>query len=42
MIWHVHDRAGAAFTLREQVETDDEPGLLALFDACEDWFVAPD
>lgn len=39
MIWHVHDRTGGAFTVREQVDPEDEPGLVALFQACEEWFV---
>lgn len=39
MIWTVHTSAGPV-TVREQLEPDDEPGVLALFAECADWFEA--
>ncbi|WP_129668856.1 GNAT family N-acetyltransferase [Phytoactinopolyspora endophytica] len=39
MIWTVQTEVGP-LTLREQIEPDDEPGLLALFGECDDWFEA--
>ncbi|NED98974.1 GNAT family N-acetyltransferase [Phytoactinopolyspora halotolerans] len=39
MIWTVQTALGR-LTLREQIEPDDEPGLLALFAECDDWFEA--
>lgn len=37
MIWSVPTSVGPV-SVREQIEPDDEPGLLALFAECEDWF----
>lgn len=39
MIWTVPTDLGR-LVLREQIEPDDEPGLLELFAACDDWFEA--
>lgn len=39
MIWRVPTGFGP-LTLREQIEPDDEPGLLKLFADCDDWFEA--
>lgn len=39
MIWKVPTAAGPV-SIREQIEPDDEPGLLALLAACDDWFEA--
>lgn len=39
MIWTVTTATGP-FVVREQLEPDDEPGLLELFAACDDWFEA--
>ncbi|WP_162606050.1 GNAT family N-acetyltransferase [Jiangella aurantiaca] len=39
MIWTVSTDAGP-IVVREQIEPDDEPGILELFAACDDWFEA--
>jgi GNAT superfamily N-acetyltransferase len=39
MIWTVPTTAGPV-TVREQLEPQDEPGVLELFGECQDWFVA--
>ncbi|TDE10922.1 GNAT family N-acetyltransferase [Jiangella asiatica] len=39
MIWTVATDFGPV-VVREQIEPDDEPGLLELFTACDDWFEA--
>lgn len=39
MIWTVRTELGP-LSLLEQIEPDDEPGLLALFRECDDWFEA--
>ncbi|SDU45387.1 GNAT family N-acetyltransferase [Jiangella alkaliphila] len=39
MIWTVPTDFGP-IVVREQLEPDDEPGLLELFAACDDWFEA--
>lgn len=39
MIWSVPTRSGR-ITVREQLEPDDEPAVLALFAECADWFEA--
>ncbi|MBB5786488.1 GNAT family N-acetyltransferase [Jiangella mangrovi] len=39
MIWTVATDFGP-LVVREQIEPDDEPGILELFAACDDWFEA--
>ncbi len=39
MIWTISTDFGRV-VVREQLEPDDEPGLLELFAACDDWFEA--
>ncbi|WP_158602742.1 GNAT family N-acetyltransferase [Jiangella rhizosphaerae] len=39
MIWTVATDFGP-IVVREQLEPDDEPGILELFAACDDWFEA--
>lgn len=39
MIWTVATDYGP-IVVREQIEPDDEPGILELFAACDDWFEA--
>lgn len=39
MIWTVSTDAGR-IVVREQLEPEDEPGILELFAACDDWFEA--
>lgn len=39
VIWTVSTDAGP-IVVREQLEPDDEPGILELFAACDDWFEA--
>ncbi|NED95648.1 GNAT family N-acetyltransferase [Phytoactinopolyspora alkaliphila] len=39
MIWTVRTRIGPLM-LREQLEPEDEPGVLRLFQECDDWFEA--
>lgn len=39
MIWSVNTSVGRV-VVREQLEPDDEPGVLALFAECDDWFEA--
>jgi GNAT superfamily N-acetyltransferase len=39
VIWTVRGRDGVPVTVREQVEPDDQAGLLELFDACAEWFI---
>ncbi|WP_198664533.1 GNAT family N-acetyltransferase [Jiangella endophytica] len=39
MIWTVSTDVGR-IVVREQLEPDDEPGILELFAACDDWFEA--
>ncbi len=39
MIWTVPAPNGT-FVVREQIEPEDEPGILELFTSCDDWFEA--
>lgn len=39
VIWTVSTQLGRV-VIREQVEPEDEPGILELFAACDDWFEA--
>jgi GNAT superfamily N-acetyltransferase len=39
MIWTVRTKIGPLM-LREQLEPEDEPAVLALFQECDDWFEA--
>lgn len=39
MIWTVATDLGPV-VVREQIEPDDEPGILELFASCDDWFEA--
>lgn len=39
MIWNVATAIGR-IVVREQIEPEDEPGILELFASCDDWFEA--